>query len=152
MKQKLLKLWLNFVEQVALLSNCERRKVGCLLVSVDGERLLSFGYNGVARGENEPTNDVEGHPAWVHAEANALVKSRSLEPFIVISTDAPCERCARLLINAHPEEVILKRPYRDPTGLRLLMGFLGLSRVHTLFDEIPLLKEKIKKGDVHQDD
>lgn len=121
MKPKLLMLWETVVNRVALLSTCSRLNVGCLLLSPDGERLLAFGYNGTWRGgPNEVPDDEEGHPAWVHAEANALVKSRPFEPFVAFVTHTPCVTCAMLLINAQVEKVYAVHRYRDPTGWDLL--------------------------------
>jgi len=120
-KPKLLDLWRTFVLRVANLSTCDRLNVGCLLLSPDGERLLAFGYNGTWRGgSNEVEEDVEGHPGWVHAEQNALVKSRSFEPFVALTSHTPCYTCAMLLINAQVEKVYSVWRYRDEAGWSLL--------------------------------
>lgn len=125
MKPKLLALWTRLARDVAALSTCERTQVGCLLLSVDGERLLGFGYNGGPRGgANEPEQDVEGSEFWIHAEANALVKPRGLEPFLLLCTHTPCVRCAGLIINSGAKRVLCLEHYRDPTGYELLYNTL----------------------------
>lgn len=126
MKPKLLRLWVEFVKGVATLSTCERTQVGCLLLSLNGERLLSFGYNGGTRGgPNHPALDVPGNDFWIHAEANALVKPRPQEPFIALLTHTPCYYCAGLLINSGCQQVYAMSFYRDDRGWQRL-------REHTL--------------------
>lgn len=122
MRPKLFNLWSGFVQQVATLSTCNRTQVGCLLLSCDGERLLSFGYNGTWRGgPNQPEGgDYPGTPDWVHAEQNALVKSRPFEPFIAMITHTPCYACAMLLVNSQVTRVYCLQEYRDRSGLLLL--------------------------------
>lgn len=121
MKRKYLDLWARFAREVAKLSTCERTQVGCLLLSLDGERLLSYGYNGTYRGgPNVPPTDEPGNHYWVHAEANALVKTRPVEPFIALVTHTPCYQCAMLLINARVHAVVALGRYRVSAGWDLL--------------------------------
>lgn len=123
MKPKLLELWCGFVRQVASLSTCGRTQVGCLLVSITGEELFAYGYNGTYRGgPNVISDDYPGSDHWVHAEANALVKTRSNRNFIAIVTHTPCYQCAMLLINSGCVDVYALERYRDPKGWKLLMS------------------------------
>jgi deoxycytidylate deaminase len=121
-KKKLKTLWTLFVQEVATLSTCERRNVGCVLLSMDLERLLAFGYNGTYRGgPNSPPVDFPGTDAWVHAEANALVKTRPVEPFVAVITLIPCYQCAMLLVNSGCQHVYaISDDYRDRRGWELL--------------------------------
>ena len=124
MKSKLMDLHFKFVEQISKLGRCPRLQVGCLLVSMDGERVLAFGYNGNVRGgPNICDLPVEGGCGCVHAEANALVKTRPVEPFAAFITDTPCSACAKLLINAGCKEVYALRRYRNNLGELLLMEY-----------------------------
>jgi dCMP deaminase len=122
-KPKLTHLWRQFARDVAALSTCSRTQVGCLLLSLDGERLLALGYNGGVRGGANvpPEGDVPGTGFWLHAEENALVKSRPFEPFIAFCTHTPCVRCAKLLLNAGVTMVYAAEAYRDPAGWLLLL-------------------------------
>lgn len=125
MKPKLLAMWIEMARRVARLSTCDRTQVGALLLSVDGERLLSFGYNGGPRGgPNEPESDEEGSSFWIHAEANALVKPRGLELFLLLCTHTPCVRCAGLIINSGVKRVLCLDYYRDHAGYELLYDTL----------------------------
>lgn len=107
--------------EVAKLSHCTRAQQGCVLVSCDGERVLAFGYNGQIRGgANTCDGSVPGKCGCVHAEANALVKTRSTEDFVAICTQSPCVSCASLLINAGVNSVAYLDLYRDMEGVNLL--------------------------------
>lgn len=122
MKPKLMAFWQSVAWNVAMLSTCERTQVGCLLLSPDGERMLAMGYNGGVRGgSNVPPTDVPGTDFWVHAEQNALCKSRPFEPFICLCTHTPCYRCAQLLINSGCSRVFAMKEYRDLSGWQLLL-------------------------------
>lgn len=142
MKTKLLGLWSSFVYAVAGLSTCDRTRVGCLLLSLDGERLLAFGYNGGPRGmQNTPEVDTVGGDFWIHAEANALVKPRAPEPFLVLATHTPCVRCAGLLINSGARRMLFLEKYRDDAGWRLL-------RSRPLHSDDAMLAEGVPVGDL----
>lgn len=130
MKPKLQLLWMDFTLRVAQLSTCSRLKVGCVLVSMDGERCLSFGYNGVYRGgPNACLSDKPGGCGCVHAEANALVKTRPHEPFVVFVTHTPCFNCASLLVNSRAREVYAWEAYRDPAGWDLLRANIETAQI-----------------------
>jgi dCMP deaminase len=121
MKPKLQLLWMDFARRVADMSTCSRLKVACILVSMDGERCLSFGYNGVYRGgPNGCISDEPGACGCVHAEANALVKCRPSEPFVAFVTHTPCFNCASLLVNSEVREIYAWEAYRNPAGWDLL--------------------------------
>lgn len=68
-------------------------------------------------GPNEP-----GKCECIHAEANALTKPRSQEPFVAFITGEPCLNCAKLLINSlHCKEVyVVQGGYRTQDGVNLL--------------------------------
>jgi len=120
-KQKYRELWFDFAKRVAELSYADRLKVGCVLVSPDGERCLSFGYNGTYRGgPNSYPDVVPGDKRFIHAEINSLVKPRPNEPFSAIITHTPCLPCAIALINARAVEVYALERYRDREGWDLL--------------------------------
>ena len=81
---------LKIASTIAERSTCARRKVGCVLVDING-RVLSMGHNGVAKGQvhcidtpcpgaNCPTGTGLEKCEAIHAEANALMCS-SLSPY-----------------------------------------------------------------------
>jgi deoxycytidylate deaminase len=121
MKTKLQWLWIDFAQRVAILSPCTRLKVGCVITSLDGEEMFSFGYNGTYRGgPNECLRVEVGNCGCVHAEMNALSKRRTRDSFAVFLTHTPCERCAHLLINARVTSVYALEAYRNPDPWDLL--------------------------------
>lgn len=124
MKAKLIRLHSMFARHVADLSHCKRAKVGCVLTSLDGERVLAFGYNGTWRGGPNTCvgPDEPGKCECVHAEANALAKSRPMEEFAAHVTTSPCVvLCAKLLVNSGCREVYAASEYRDASGIDLLL-------------------------------
>lgn len=106
----------------AELSYCKRRKVGCVIVEGDG--IVSFGYNGTPAGEDNTCEDetFTTKPNVVHAEMNALKKlapRESGEDMILFVTRSPCPECAQAIIDFKIPEVY----YRDlkvRNGLHLL--------------------------------
>lgn len=122
MKDLLVRLHMEFAHSVAELSHCVRGNVGCVLTSPDGERILSFGYNGSYRGgPNTCTGPNEpGKCECIHAELNALVKTRPPEPFVVFCTVSPCLQCAKAIINAGATAVYFQEQYRRSEGVALL--------------------------------
>ena len=124
------KYYLGIAEQVAARSTCIRRQYGTIIVKDD--RIISTGYNGSARGE-ENCNDVGS--CWrevhhiphgqqyekcraVHAEANAIINGNPTDMigatlFLAgfengkpLEQAEPCEMCKRMIQNARIKEVI----------------------------------------------
>lgn len=131
MKPKLAVLHLDFAKRVARESHCLRQQNACVLTSLDGERVLAFGYNGTWKGgPNECTGPQEpGKCECLHAEINALIKTRPVEPFVAFVTTAPCPNCAKAFINADAKKVYCGRAYRMADGVALLK----LSNVEVTF-------------------
>jgi len=124
MRSKLALLHIDFATRVAELSHCVRQQNACVLTSMDGERVLAFGYNGTWRGgPNTCTGpDEPGKCECIHAEVNALIKSRSQEDFTAFVTTSPCVNCARCLINSGCKVVYCGKAYRLTEGVALLQG------------------------------
>lgn len=88
-------------------------KVGCVVVGPDGE-IRATGYNGIPRGVKDLPERLE-RPAkylWVsHAEENAVAHAArvgvSLKGCRAYVTHHPCSRCARTLIQAGVELVVV---------------------------------------------
>lgn len=116
-------IYLNFAYLLAARSTCLRARVGAVVTDVDGLQVLGVGYNGNARGlPNECDRlTVPGDCGCVHAELNALLKAPGTLPGKALyATTAPCERCAKAILNAGVARVVYHLTYRQDAGLRLL--------------------------------
>jgi dCMP deaminase len=123
---------MNLAKEIAKRSTCSNpnRKVGCVIVDDSYERILAWGYNGVASGEDhkcewgERTMDKEYNScSCCHAEMNCLVKLDATDPSgkIMYITLAPCMICARLIVNAKRiHTVYFNEFYKDRRSLELL--------------------------------
>lgn len=117
---------------VAKRSTCDRLQVGAV-ISRDG-RVISSGYNGNIVGMDHCNH--QEHPSIpcttaVHAEANAILFAArygmSTEGATLYTTHQPCLQCAKMIINAGIVRVCYEHPYRDNSGLDLLIAYPGLS-------------------------
>ena len=108
----------KFISYIETLSHCSRNAVAALLTDADYQRVISFGYNGNVKGGPNGCDKPEiGDCGCVHAEANALVKTRNENPFAIFTSVSPCTMCAKLIINSGIKEVWSNRAYRvlEPT-------------------------------------
>ncbi len=113
---------------VAERSTCLRRSVGAVLVR--DKRILATGYNGAPRGirhcgEVGCLRDELGVPSGerhelcraLHGEMNALLQCAihgvSTPGSTLYCTNQPCGLCAKMLINAGVERVIVLGGYPD---------------------------------------
>lgn len=112
-------------------STCRRAKVGALVTDADGLQVLGIGYNGVPHGwANDSCTGVPGQCGCVHAELNALLKAPGTLPGKVLyTTTAPCEHCARAILNSGVTRVAFSRTYRSDAGLHLLTGLVAISEM-----------------------
>ena len=102
-------------------SNCERRKVGALIVK--DKMIISDGYHGTPAGI-ENVCEAENHltkPYVLHAEANAITKiarsGNNSEGATLYVTDAPCIECSKLIIQSGIKKVFYARQYRLTDGI-----------------------------------
>lgn len=103
-------VYLTMARVLAERSTCARRKVGCILTDQQG-RVLSTGYNGVAKGyahcidkpcfgADSPSGENLEMCEAIHAEQNALIQCREPdEIYHVYVTTAPCVHCLKMLMN-----------------------------------------------------
>lgn len=133
MREKLLHLHMGSALHTAKLSHCARAQHACVLTSLDGERVLAFGYNGTWRGGPNtctgpdepgvfPPKPAPGKCECIHAEVNALIKGREDLPFVAFVTTSPCVQCAKCLINSGCKRVVCGSVYRSTEGIALLQG------------------------------
>ena len=120
--------FLRMTRIVAERSTCLRRHVGAVLVR--NKRILSTGYNGAPSGlphcgEVGCLRDELGVPSGerhelcraLHAEMNALLQCAvhgvSTKGGTLYGTNQPCSLCAKMLINAGIERVVVLEAYPD---------------------------------------
>lgn len=119
--------YLNIAKEVATRSTCIRRRYGAVIVKDD--RIISTGYNGSARGEDNccdteqcerqrlqiPSGERYELCRSVHAEANAIINANPSDMvgatlYLASIDDAnpsPCMMCQRLIKNAQIKEVVV---------------------------------------------
>lgn len=115
-------MMMQIAEVVKVRSSCSRLQVGCIVSNFELTRILAIGYNGMeAGGKNECDSRVPGNCGCIHAEVNALIKVTEPGDKVVFVTTAPCLTCARLMVNAGVIWLYYHRPYRDTSGVELLI-------------------------------
>jgi dCMP deaminase len=126
--------YLSIAAAVSLRATCARRKVGCVLVSVD-DRIVATGYNGVARGLPHCTDfPCAGALAAsgtgldlceaIHAEANAIAACPDIYRLSTCYvTVSPCISCVKLLLGTNVNRVVFMERYaHDEAAMRLWMS------------------------------
>lgn len=103
-------LFMAMVYLTAMKSKDKNTHVGAVIVD-DKHRVVSVGYNGLARGLNDDLNWRQSSPEkyfWFeHAERNAVYNAkRNLEGCIMYTNGIPCSDCARAVIQSGIKEVI----------------------------------------------
>lgn len=118
--------FMNIAKEVALRSNCIKRKVAAVIVK--DQRIVSTGYNGTPRGIkncNEggcprcnqfgPSGSNLSDCICSHGEENAIVQAAyhgvNLQGATLYSTFSPCLLCTKMIINSGISEVIFSRGY-----------------------------------------
>lgn len=121
--------FLGIAGVIAGRSTCLRRKVGAVLVKE--KRLLTTGYNGAPAGmkhcletgclrqlQNIPPGERHELCRGLHAEQNAVIQGAvhgvSIKGAVLYCTHHPCSMCAKMLVNAGIQRVVLKESYPDP--------------------------------------
>lgn len=115
-----------FAHIASFRSTCNRLHVGAV-IAIDG-RVVSTGYAGAPSGmpHCSPESCSVEHPCTrtVHAEAGAISyaarKGIGIEGAVLYCTHAPCENCAKLIINSGIKHVYYETPYRKTEGIALI--------------------------------
>jgi len=124
-QQKYDMAYLRMAIEWAELSNCERKKVGALIVK--NRMIISDGYNGTPSGFDNCCEDENGETKWyvLHAEANAILKvansTNSCEGSTLYLTLSPCRECAKLIHQSGVRRLVYIKKYKDDTGLKFLI-------------------------------
>jgi dCMP deaminase len=134
------KAYLRIAKEWSLLSYCERKKVGAIIVK--DRMIISDGYNGTPSGFENCCEDKDGLTRWdvLHAEANAILKvarsTQSCEGATLYITLSPCKECSKLIHQSGIIRVVYQKDYRDDEGLKFLEK-AGIEIVH-----IPILENQ----------
>jgi dCMP deaminase len=112
---------MRFALDLANRSTCNERSVGCVITSSDFENVYSVGYNGNYVGGSNGC-DHKGHKCGcLHAEVNALIKCYVKDKDkVAFVTLAPCENCAKAMINSGFSKVYYAVSWKDNPGIQLL--------------------------------
>jgi len=116
--------YLRLVASWAILSHCNRKKVGAIIVK-DG-MIISDGYNGTPSGFDNCCENEVGETHWyvLHAEANAILKvaksTNNCSGATLYLTLSPCKECSKLVIQSGISRVVYQNGYKDPEGIDFL--------------------------------
>lgn len=116
-------------------STCLRRKVGAVLVK--DKQILATGYNGAPRGITHcdktgclrqklgvPSGQRHEICRGLHAEQNVILQAAtygvSTKGSSLYITNAPCSICAKMIINAGINEVVVSDEYPDEMAIEFL--------------------------------
>ncbi len=128
--------FMQMAELVATRSTCLRRHVGAVIVQ--DKHVVSTGYNGAPRGVAHcqelggclrqklgvPSGERHELCRALHAEQNAIIQAatlaQSIEGATIYVTHQPCVICAKMIINAGIEKIIVKEGYPDQMAVDML--------------------------------
>jgi dCMP deaminase len=135
MKEKFIKLYMDWASRTAQLSHARRLQVGAVIVKDDS--VISYGYNGMPAGwdnnceyevivedGDDYTTELKTKPEVLHAESNAIAKlAKSNNSGLgadLFVTHMPCLDCAKLIYQSGISRVYYNENYRDDSGVRFL--------------------------------
>ena len=128
--------FMHMAELTAQRSTCLRRHVGAVIVK--DKHIIATGYNGAPRGiahcdekggclrEKLGVPSGERHELCraLHAEQNAIIQAatlgQSIEGATIYITNQPCVICAKMIINAGIERIVVKDGYPDELSVEIL--------------------------------
>lgn len=121
--------FMQMAELTAKRSTCLRRQVGAIIVK--DKHIIATGYNGAPKGlphceelggcyrEKLGVPSGERHELCraLHAEQNAIIQAatlgQSIEGATIYVTHQPCIICAKMIINAGIERIVVRSGYPD---------------------------------------
>ena len=128
--------FMQMAELTAQRSTCLRRHVGAVIVK--DKHIIATGYNGAPRGiahcdekggclrEKLGVPSGERHELCraLHAEQNAIIQAATLGQIIegatIYITNQPCVICAKMIINAGIDRIVVKDGYPDELSVEIL--------------------------------
>lgn len=123
-------VYMAMAVNVSTLSYAVKAKVGCIIVSPNGQ-VISHGWNGMPSGfdncceyVNPDTGLLKTKPEVIHAESAALLKcayigSQTKDATLYV-TLSPCIDCAKLILQAGIKRVVFKDYYKSVHGINFL--------------------------------
>ena len=137
MKEKFIKLYMDWARRCAELSHARRLHVGAVIVKDD--TVISYGYNGMPAGWDNDCEDpvydfndngkmavtgLKTKPEVLHAESNAIAKlAKSTNSGLgadLFVTHSPCLDCAKLIYQSGIRRIYFGENYRDDSGIEFL--------------------------------
>ena len=132
------KRFMELTEHISSWSSCIRgnRHVGAVIVR--DKRIIATGYNGAPQGiescadKGECIRNKMGIKSGtmqeicyaVHAEQNAIIQAatlgQSIEGATIYITNQPCVICAKMIINAGIDRIVVKDGYPDELSVEIL--------------------------------
>lgn len=121
-------VYMRIARNLASLSYAIRSKVGCIIVSQDGQ-IVSQGWNGMPSGmqnkcEHEEDGNLVTNKEVLHAESNAITKCAKggyrINGATIYVTLSPCLECSKLLLQSGIKRIVYLDEYRNLEGLKLL--------------------------------
>ena len=132
--------WDEYVMDFAVLtakrSTCLRRQVGAVIVQ--DKHVIATGYNGAPKGLEHcaerggclreelgvPSGEKHELCRALHAEQNAIIQAatlgHSIEGASIYITHQPCVICAKMIINAGIERIVVREGYPDELAVQIL--------------------------------
>lgn len=128
--------FMEMAELTAKRSTCMRRQVGATIVK--DKHILATGYNGAPRGMphcedkggclreqlNIPSGERHELCRALHAEQNAIIQAatsgQNIEGATIYITHHPCIICAKMIINAGIDRIVIKSGYPDELSVSML--------------------------------
>lgn len=128
--------FMEMAKLAAKRSTCLRRQVGAVIVQ--DKHVVATGYNGAPKGiphcaemggcyrekNNVPSGERHELCRALHAEQNAIIQAatlgQSVEGGTIYITHQPCVICAKMIINAGIERIVVREGYPDELSVEIL--------------------------------
>ena len=128
--------FMEMAKLAAKRSTCLRRQVGAVIVQ--DKHVVATGYNGAPKGiphcaemggcyrekNNVPSGERHELCRALHAEQNAIIQAatyaRGIDGATIYITHQPCVICAKMIINAGIERIVVNEGYPDQMSVDIL--------------------------------
>ena len=128
--------FMEMAKLAARRSTCLRRQVGAVIVQ--DKHVIATGYNGAPKGiphcaemggcyreqNNIPSGERHELCRALHAEQNAIIQAatyaQGVDGATIYITHQPCVICAKMIINAGIERIVVNEGYPDEMAVSIL--------------------------------